>query len=411
MADPTAIASTDAALRPLGAGGQPAVEAWPQIAAHLRRARGPDHAALFAEPVADRGRGTIDWYAAGEGEAVPLDRLDPAARAAAEARLAALFRDIEAEAAALKESPREGDRLLGDMLRLAMRVPDPSWVRVRGGRPVLVGWGHEIGGRSVGPELLTKPTERRRGRMPVLMPPIPGAPLWPRRLLWWLAALLALLLLLLLLLLWWDPWRWFSLARPACLADPAGLALLEERRQEEGRTRALQAELARLSLEAGQARLACPPIRRQAEAPPPEPPRPNEDLERARREGAREGNVQVVLAWDDRNDLDLAIICPNGQRIYFENRRACGAELDVDMNVSGGPRPISARPVENITWAGEPPSGQYRIEVTNYGRNPGGPPASPFRVTVRRPGQPDQVLRGQARPGETVAVGGFRWPP
>lgn len=411
MADPTAIASTDAALRPLAAGGQSAVEAWPQITAHLRRARGPEHAGLFAEPVADRGRGTIDWYAAGEGEAVTLDRLAPEARAAAEARLAVLFRDIEAEAAALRESPREGDRLLGDMLRLAMRVPDPSWVRVRGGQPVLVGWGHEIGGRSVGPELLTKPTERRRGPMAVLMPSLPGVPLWPRRLLWWLAALLALLLLLLLLLLWWDPWRWFVLARPACLAEPTGLALLDARRQEEGRTRVLEAELARLRLEAGQARLACPPIRRQAATPPTEPPRPNEDLERARREGAREGNVQVVLAWDDKNDLDLAITCPNGQRIYFENRRACGAELDVDMNVTGGPRPISARPVENVTWAGDPPSGQYRIEVTNYARNPGGPAASPFRVTIRRPGQPEQVLRGQARPGETVAVGGFRWPP
>jgi uncharacterized protein YfaP (DUF2135 family) len=119
----------------------------------------------------------------------------------------------------------------------------------------------------------------------------------------------------------------------------------------------------------------------------------------------------VVLAWDDRNDLDLAVICPDGTRIFFENRRGCGAELDVDMNVAGGPRPITSQPVENITWAGDPPPGQYRIEVTNYARNPGGPAVSPFRVTIRRPGQPDQVLRGQARPNQTVAVGGFRWPP
>lgn len=412
MAEPSPIASSDAALRPLGAGGQRVVEAYPQIAAHLRRARSPAHAALFAQPVPDRDRAAIDWYAEGTGEAVPLDRLDAAERETAEQRLAALLADVEAEATALQESPREGDRLLGDMLRLAMRVPDRSWVRVRGGQPMLVGWGHEIGGQSIGPELLTRPTERRPGPMAVLMPPVAAPRAWPRWLPWWLAALLALLLLLLLLLLWRDPWRWFALAPPACIAEPTGLAVLDERRREEARTAALRAELAGLQLEAGQARLACPPIRRQAAAPPqPEPPRPNEDLERARREGAREGNVQVVLAWDDRNDLDLAVICPDGTRIFFENRRGCGAELDVDMNVAGGPRPITAQPVENITWAGDPPAGQYRIEVTNYARNPGGPAVSPFRVTIRRPGQPDQVLRGQARPNQTVAVGGFRWPP
>lgn len=414
MADTSPIASTEAAsLRPLGAGGQRVAEAYPQIAAHLRRARGPDHAALFAEPVFDRTRGVIDWYAPGDGEAVPLDRLDPASREDVEARLATLLTDIEAEAAALKASPREGDRLLGDALTAAVRVPDRSWIRVRGGKPVLVGWAHEIGGRSVGPELLTRPTEARPVPMTVLMPRLPVPATWPRRLLWWLAALLALLLLLLLLLLWWDPWRWFALAPPGCVADRSGLALLEERRREEGRTDALRADLARLQLEAGRARLACPPIRRQAEPQPqpqPEPPR-NEDLDRARREGGRAGNVQVVLAWDDVNDLDLAIVCPNGQRLYFENRRACGAELDVDMNVVGGPRAISRQPVENVTWAGDPPQGAYRIEVTNYSRNPGGPASSPFRVTIRRPGQPDQVLRGTARPGETASVGGFRWPP
>ena len=298
MADTSPIASTDAAsLRPLGAGGQRVAEAYPQIAAHLRRARGPDHAALFAEPVFDRTRGMIDWYAPGEGEAVPLDRLDPASRADVEARLATLLTDIEAEAAALKASPREGDRLLGDALTAAVRVPDRSWIRVRGGKPLLVGWAHEIGGRSVGPELLTRPTEARPVPMTVLMPRLPVPATWPRRLLWWLAALLALLLLLLLLLLWWDPWRWFALAPAGCVADRSGIALLDERRREEDRTGTLQAELARLQREAGRARLACPPIRRQAEPQPqpqpqPQPPR-NEDLDRPGRPNGGGGGIRT----------------------------------------------------------------------------------------------------------------------
>jgi len=410
MAETSLIATTTAeALKPLAVGGQTVIGAAWQIAAHLRRARGPDHAALFAEPSIDAARGTIDWYAPGTGEAVPIASLPADARAAAEARLAALFADIAAEASALKASPREGDRLLGEFLSLAVRVPDPSYLRVRDGAPVLVAWGHEAGGRSVGPELLEKPAELPPPRRPVMMPPAPAA---PRRSAWpWLllAALLGLALLLLLLLFWRNPFGWFAIAPPDCILDRSGVALLEEQRQETDRFIHLQQDLARARRALGEARLACPPVRREA-ALPPAPPARNEDAERAREQGGREGKVQVILAWDDRNDLDLAVICPDGQRIYFENRRACGAELDVDMNVEGGPRGISNRPVENITWPSSPPPGRYRIEVTHYSRNPGGPAASPFRVTIRRPGQPDQVLRGSASQGQTVRVGEFTVP-
>jgi hypothetical protein len=412
MADTSLIATTAAeGLRPLAVGGQTVIGAVWQIAAHLRRARGPDHAALFAEPAADAARGTIDWYAPGQGDAVPLASLPAEARASAEAKLAALYADIAAEAAALKASAREGDRLLGELLSLAVRVPDPSYVRVRSGAPVLVAWGHEGGGRSVGPELLEKPADLPPPRRPIMMPPArtpPARKAWPWLL---LASLLALLLLLLLLLFWRNPFGWFVLAPPACTLERSGVALLEEQRQETDRFIHLQEDLAGARRALGEARLACPPIRREAAVPPPpQPPPRNEDAERARQQGGREGQVQVILAWDDRNDLDLAIICPDGQRIYFENRRACGAELDVDMNVEGGPRGISARPVENVTWPSQPSPGRYRIEVTNYSRNPGGPASSPFRVTIRRPGQPDQVLRGTATPGQTVRVGEFSVP-
>lgn len=412
MAETSLIATTEAAaLRPLAVGGQTVIGSVWQITAHLRRARGPGHAALFAEPTADAARGIVDWYGPGEGEALPLAALPADQRAAAEATLAALFADIAAEAAALKASPREGDRLLGELLSLAVRVPDPSFIRVRGGAPVLIAWGHEAGGRSVGPELLDKPTDLPAPKHPILFPPRAAAPTprsWPWLL---LAGLLALLLLLLLLLLWRNPFGWFAMAPPDCRLDPAGIALVEEQRRETDRFVHLQEDLAAARRALGAARLACPPIRAQAAAPPAPPPPPrNEDAERARREGGREGQVQVILAWDDRNDLDLAIICPDGTRIFFENRRACGAELDVDMNVEGGPRGISPRPVENVTWPATPPPGRYRVEVTNYSRNPGGPASSPFRVTIRRPGQPDQVLRGTASPGQTVRVGEFTAP-
>ena len=79
-----------------------------------------------------------------------------------------------------------------------------------------------------------------------------------------------------------------------------------------------------------------------------ESPPENDDLdERLEREGGKSGAVQVSLAWDDYNDLDLHLFCPSGERIYFNNKDSeCGGELDVDMNV----KPVSDNAVENVVW-------------------------------------------------------------
>jgi len=85
--------------------------------------------------------------------------------------------------------------------------------------------------------------------------------------------------------------------------------------------------------------------------------------ERLEREGGASGEVQISLAWDDYNDLDLHVFCPSGERIYFNNKRSdCGGELDVDMNV----RPVSNTPVENVVWKGSAPLGTYKVGVHFY---------------------------------------------
>ena len=86
-------------------------------------------------------------------------------------------------------------------------------------------------------------------------------------------------------------------------------------------------------------------------------------MERLAREGGKSGVVQISLAWDDYNDLDMHVFCPSGERIYFNNRKsACGGELDVDMNV----RPKSKKPIENVVWTSEAPDGEYKIGVHFY---------------------------------------------
>lgn len=89
----------------------------------------------------------------------------------------------------------------------------------------------------------------------------------------------------------------------------------------------------------------------------------SELMERLAREGGKSGVVQISLAWDDYNDLDMHVFCPSGERIYFNNRKsACGGELDVDMNV----RPKSKKPIENVVWTDVAPDGEYKIGVHFY---------------------------------------------
>ncbi|MFN6253103.1 MAG: hypothetical protein ACK4Y5_13625 [Acetobacteraceae bacterium] len=414
--DGSLIATTrNAELQVLGTGGQLAVQAWDQITGYLRRARSPAHAALFAEPNPDADRGITDWYAAGQGAAPPLETLPEAAQDAPRAEFARLYDDIREEADRLRASTRESERFLGELIALALITPATDCLRVMAGQPVLVAWGHAKLGEAPSPELLIGMTRRRggAGAMQIVGPPAETQA--KRPLLFWLLGLLGLfLLLLLLLLLWRDPFGWFKAALPQCVVQPGNAELLHELRAAQAREAALRGDIAQEMLRLGDRRTACPPPeppppppRRVEQPASPQPPR-QEDAERARREGARSGRVQIILAWDDRNDLDLMMICPNGERLYFDRRQACGAELDVDRNA--GNSALTPTPVENIVFAAEPAPGRYRIIVWHFQNNPPAPTSSPYRVTVKREGRPDQVFTGRIAAGQQVEVGHFDVP-
>jgi len=103
---------------------------------------------------------------------------------------------------------------------------------------------------------------------------------------------------------------------------------------------------------------------------------------RLKREGAKTGDVAISLAWNSRNDLDLHVIAPSGEELYYGHKRsACRGELDVDMNVKGE----SETPVENVYWpTGGAPPGRYQVFVMNYAYHKSKNGSEiPFKVQVK----------------------------
>jgi len=110
--------------------------------------------------------------------------------------------------------------------------------------------------------------------------------------------------------------------------------------------------------------------------------------DRLQRAGARSGDVQVSLMWNNVNDLDLHCVDPNNEEIYYEHRQSrSGGLLDVDMNVNP---PLQTRPVENIYWPEQAaPEGSYRVYVNHFS-NHGGRDPTAYTVRVLTKGRISQ---------------------
>ena len=151
-----------------------------------------------------------------------------------------------------------------------------------------------------------------------------------------------------------------------------------------------------------------PPPPPRPPPPPPQLPRPSASASaRARAAGGRAGKLQVILTWEDRNDLDLMVTDPKGHVIFFgKDHCGCGGSLDVDRNRAS----TTTRPVENVVWAErDPPKGRYTVRVWFFARK--GPPTSKFEVTVKCAGIAS-TYRGEARSvGTKQVVKQFDCPP
>ena len=107
----------------------------------------------------------------------------------------------------------------------------------------------------------------------------------------------------------------------------------------------------------------------------------------------RSGSVAVSLVWDHsdvnkRNDLDLWVVSPSGERVGYRHKRsACGGELDVDRWQD------ALRPVENIVWKNQTPKGKFEVWVHNYSANH--TTEIPFHVSTVVDGGDMEMINGK----------------
>ncbi|MBU1180361.1 hypothetical protein KJ885_05435 [Patescibacteria group bacterium] len=109
---------------------------------------------------------------------------------------------------------------------------------------------------------------------------------------------------------------------------------------------------------------------------------------RVREAGGQYDNVDIraSLMWDTYDDLDLHMVCPSGERIFFSHKRSrCGGWLDVDRNAGGRE---TRKPVENTRWGkGQAPAGEYRVIVRNFAYHEDKREPIPFKVEVEVDGE------------------------
>lgn len=109
-------------------------------------------------------------------------------------------------------------------------------------------------------------------------------------------------------------------------------------------------------------------------------------------------NIRGSLIWNDRNDLDLHCVGPDGHHIFYGDKLApSGGELDVDRNVGGE----TTKPVENIRWAkGDAPAGTYKFWVENYRYHEASKGSVPFKVELDIDGT-IETFEGETVAGKT----------
>lgn len=119
---------------------------------------------------------------------------------------------------------------------------------------------------------------------------------------------------------------------------------------------------------------------------------------------AKDGELRVTLSWDTPTDVDLYVVNPDGQEIYYGNRSdSLGGQLDLDSNAGCS---IDGTNQENIHWP-KGKNGEYVVRVNYWSAcgdsESGGLPAN-WRVTVSGCGV-EMSKTGSFGPGDASGGG------
>ena len=118
--------------------------------------------------------------------------------------------------------------------------------------------------------------------------------------------------------------------------------------------------------------------------------------------GAKIGDVQISLIWENNNDLDLIVRTPNDELIHRTRKTSsCNGVLDLEMNM----KPESKAPLENIVWEGiSAEGGKYDVFVWHRKRHGMLRGKDPTKFTIRVANGSNEVvfLGGQTSFGDPM---------
>ncbi len=126
--------------------------------------------------------------------------------------------------------------------------------------------------------------------------------------------------------------------------------------------------------------------------------------------GYASGAIQVTLAWAGAADVDLYVTDPAGQQLFYNNKAVnSGGILDRDARGNCGSPSTGAANVENVYWnSGQPPRGNYNVEVHNYDAcgGPAGPTSATVSISVG--GRVVGTYQVPVSPGQRTPVASFQ---
>lgn len=116
-----------------------------------------------------------------------------------------------------------------------------------------------------------------------------------------------------------------------------------------------------------------------------------------------QGDVQILLRWNNYNDLDLVCTDPQGYKVWYRNKKVpSGGQLEIDMNVKAHE---SKTPIEHIFWpTGGAPNGTYNVYLVYHKRHESGINESPYTIDVRYGGKTEKFEGSIKKEDSTVHI-------